>query len=158
MYLLFQRSPDPVPYRGAYFRISPEGGDPARGSIGLPPETPTESGEKELALLLGLVLALGDAPAGGAPIRQFWLNEELGFEGKMGSNLAPHHAREAHRLAERIRAEWPRFLGSAIARLRGESRGDSHFRYPDGAWDRDHPAVLVTAWPPLPGEPLPPLE
>lgn len=154
MRLLIQRSPEPVPYRGAYFRISATGEEPARGSIVLPPGGDDPEG---LALLLGLVVTLGDAPAGGTPIRQFWLGDDLRLEGKMGSEVASRHAEAAEWVAARIHSEWERFLGSAFARLRGEARGDAHFAFPGGAWDPERPGVRVTSWPPLPGAALPPL-
>lgn len=157
MRLLIQRSPEPVPYRGAYFRIAGSEGGPARGSLVLAPSSPRAADEEVLARLLGLALALGD-PAGGPPIRQFWLQEDLHFAGKRDSDLAPAHAARAERLARRVQEEWSRFLGSALARLRGEPRGDAHFRFPEDGWSAERPAVLVTAWPPLPGEALPELE
>lgn len=158
MRLLLQRSPDPVPYRGAYFRIHEGEGAPARGGIVLPPASAHEDDDNALALLLGLAIALGDPPAGGSPIRQYWLDSEGRLTGRTGSELASGHVAAAERVAERLRTEWTRFLTNALARLRGEPRGDEHFRYPAGEWDRDRAAVLVTRWPPLSGERLPPLE
>lgn len=157
MRLLLQRSIEPVPYLGAFFRIAGTEADPARASLVLSPD-PGEPGDEEvLARLLGLALALGD-PVGGPPIRQFWLEEDLRFAGRMESPLAPATAGRAEALARRVREEWRRFLGNALARLRGETRGDAHFRFPGGAWSPERPAVLVTAWPPLPGEALPELD
>lgn len=158
MYLLLQRSPDPVPYRGAYFRIAPSDGRLARGSIILPRAAVRSEDAEGLALLIGLAIALGDPPGGGTPIRQHWLREDLRLEGKMGSEISPRHAAEAARVAARVGTDWERFLGSAFARLRGERRGDAHFRFPGGTWDAERPATFVAAWPPLPGEVLPTLE
>ena len=159
MLLLLQRPVDAVPFRGAYFRIAPQAGQPARGSVVLADREKAGGDVTPLAMLLGLVITLGDPPAGGAPIRQHWLSEEMQLEGKMGTEISPRHAGEARRLAERIEAEWDRFLASALARLRGEERGDAHLRFfPQEGWDPEHPAARVVAWPPLPGESLPPLE
>jgi hypothetical protein len=33
----------------------------------------------------------------------------------------------------------------------------AYFRFPDPGWSPERPAVEVTAWPPLPGAPLPEL-
>ncbi len=158
MLLLLQRSPDPVPYRGAYFRIAGSGGDPARGSVVLPPAEVRGEDAPALALLLGLVIVLGDPRAGGAPIRQHWLSDELRLEGKLGSEISPRHADEADRLARRIVEEWSRFLRAAFARLAGEPRGDAHFRFPAEGWSAERPATRIVAWPPLGDESLPPLE
>jgi hypothetical protein len=158
MRLVLQRSPDPVPYRGAFFRIAPAGGEPARASVVLAPPEARGDDREALALLLGLVVALGEGRPGGAPISQHWLSDDLRLEGKLGSELAPRHDAEARRVAARIGAEWERFLANAFARLAGEARGDAHFRFPPQGWSADEPAVVVIAWPPLDGEALPPLE
>ncbi|HEU0055376.1 MAG TPA: hypothetical protein VFQ39_19445 [Longimicrobium sp.] len=158
MRLVIQRSPDPVPYRGAYFRIAPEGGNPSRASVVLAPPGDRGDDANALAHLLALAVVLGDAPAGGAPISQHWLEEDGKIEGKLGSPLSPRHTERARTLAARIAGEWDRFLAAAFARLRGEARGDAHFRFPDGGWSAEQPSVLVTAWPPLEGETLPTLE
>jgi hypothetical protein len=158
MRLSLHRSPDPVPYRGAYFRIAPEGGRPARATVVLAPSGTRGDDAEALALLLGLALALGDVQHGGAPISQHWLADDGAFEGKLGSALSPRHAERAKSLAARISAEWRRFMAGAFARLRGEERGDAHFRWPDAGWDAESPTVLVTAWPPLEGEAFPALE
>ena len=158
MRLVIQRSPDPVPYRGAYFRISPPEEAPARASVVLGPAGDADADREALALLLGLAIALGEGRPGGAPISQHWLTDALAFEGKMGSELAPRHDEEARRVAVRVGAEWERFLGSALARLAGEARGDAHFRFAPEGWSPDAPAAIVAAWPPLEGEVLPPLE
>lgn len=157
MQLTLQRSPDETPYLGAFFRIAGEAGEPARGGIVLAPSAGDR--ERDLAVLsrmLGLAIALGGAE-GGAPIRQYWLAPDGRLQGKLGSEIAPYHAGEAERLGERLRAEWDRFLGKALSRLEGEPRGDAHFRFPAGGWDPDAPSVRIVAWPPLPGEALPPL-
>lgn len=156
MRFLIQRSPEPVPYRGAYFRIAGAPGEPARVSVVLAPPAEGVDDSEVLTRLLGLTLALGD-PEGGPPIRQFWLEEDFRVAGRMDSELAPAHASRAEELAHLVRTEWDRFLGSALARLRGEPRGDAHFRFPDPGWSPERPAVEVTAWPPLPGVPLPEL-
>ena len=159
MRLLIQRSLDPVPYRGAYFRISADAEHPTRGSVVLAPPAEWGDDASALALLLGLALALGKpAGAGGAPIRQYWLSPDLQLEGKMGSEASPRIAAEVHRLGARVEKEWDRFLGNVFARLRGHTRGDQHLAYADAGWDADQPAVRVTAWPPLTGETLPPLQ
>lgn len=156
---MLQRSPDSMPYRGTFFRIGGEGGEPTRGSIVLAPAEGDGAGDREvLARMLGLAIALGEGAGGGAPIRQYWLSPEGRLHGKLDSEVAPHHAAEAERLGGRLLAEWGRFLDSGLARLRGEPRGDAHFRFPDGGWDPDAPAVRITRWPPLPGEALPTLE
>lgn len=158
MRVQIQRAPDPVPYRGAYVRLGPEAGEPARCALVLPAAGADGEGDREaLQRLLGLLLALGDAQEGGAPIRQHWLGEDGEIEGKRETPLAPRQAAEARRLADRVRREWPRFVDNALARLRGEPRGDAHFRDPEGGWSAERAAVEVTAWPPLPGEELPPL-
>ncbi len=157
MRLLIQRSPDPVPYLGAYFRIARSEGEPSRGSLLLAPSSSSVPDEEVLARLLGLAFVLGD-PTGGPPIRQFWLEEGLRFAGKMDSDLAPAHAKRAEALARRLGEAWDRFLDNALARLEGEPRGDAHFRFPGGDWSAERPAVLVTAWPPLGGVALPELE
>ena len=158
MVLLIQRSPDPVPYRGAYFRISGVDAHPTRGSVVLPPQEAFGDDTEGLSLLLGLAIALGEAGTGTVPIRQHWLSADLRLEGKMGTEIAARQAEEANRLATRIRADWDRFLANGLARLRGEERGSAHFRFPGDGWAADRPGVLVTAWPPLPGESLPFLE
>jgi hypothetical protein len=158
MRLVIQRSPDPVPYRGAYFRITGAEGEPGRAGLVLAPAQEGEQDRDTLARLLGLALALGDAGEGGAPIRQIWLDEESAFQGKMGSGISPRHAAEAERLAQRVQREWGRFLDNALYRLRGEARGDAHFRFPDEGWSAEQPATRVIRWPPLPGEQLPELE
>ena len=53
MRLLIQRSPDPVPYRGAYFRISADAEQPTRGSVVLAPAAEWGDDAPALALLLG---------------------------------------------------------------------------------------------------------
>lgn len=157
MRLLIQRSTEPVPYRGAYFRLAATEGESARGAVVLPPLLDGGDEAEALARLLGLALALGDPP-GGPPIRQYWLQADGSIRGKANSELGARQAAEAERLARRVRSEWDRFLANALARLRGEPRGDAHFRYPAEDWDVERPAVQVTAWPPLEGERLPTLE
>lgn len=157
MYLIVQQSPDPVPYRGAYFRLASRDGLPSRGSVVLAPPEPTGDDLEALARLLGLAVALGEPGAGGTAIRQHWLTPELRLQGKLDSEISPRHAAEAERISARIETEWARFLGNCFARLRGESRGDSHLEYPGGVWNADQPTVRITAWPPLGGVVLPEL-
>ncbi len=159
MLLLLQRSAEAVAYRGAFFRISGGGAEPARASIVLPPDTPDADDAPSLALLLGLAIVLGEPAEGaGAPIRQHWLSTEMQLQGKMGSEISPRHAAEAQRLAERIASEWARFLSNALARLAGAESGDAHFRFPPEGRGPAGPAVRVVAWPPLQGESLPSLD
>jgi hypothetical protein len=158
MVLMIQRSPDPVPYRGAYFRISAADSSPTRGSVVLPPQEVFGDDTEGLSLLLGLAIVLGEPRMGTAPIRQHWLSADLRLEGKMGAEIAAPQAEAASEIATRIRVDWHRFLANALARLSGEERGSAHFRFPADGWDVDRPAILVTAWPPLAGQPLPPLE
>lgn len=157
MRLLIQRAFEPVPYRGAHFRISPGGGEPARSAIVLQP-APEHDDRDVLALLFGLAVSLRDPPGGGAPIRQYWLSTDGVLEGKIGAELPPARAATAGRLAERILREWERFLSNALLRLAGEERGSAHFAFPEAGWDPERAAVRVLTWPPLPGEVLPELE
>lgn len=157
MRLHIQRASEPLPYLGAYFRIAPEGGKPARSAIVLPPAR--DGDERDvLALLLGLAISLGDPPGGGAPIRQYWLSATGALEGKLGTELPTARAASAERLAGRIRDEWERFVSNALLRLGGEERGSAHFALPEGGWDAERATVRVLTWPPLPGEALPDLE
>lgn len=149
MKVVIQRSTEPVPYRGAFFRVA---GEEARAGLTLAPG----AGGDTLALLLALTLVFGNA--GGPAIRQYWVGEDGEVEGKMATELAPRHAGEVRRVAERVRAEWDRFIASALARLDGEERGSAHFAWPPGGWSADRPAVAVTRWPPLEGEVLPVVE
>lgn len=157
MRLHIQRASEPLPYRGAYFRIAPEGGEPARSAIVLP-AVREDDDQGALALLLGLALSLGDPPGGGAPIRQYWLSATGALEGKLGTELPAARAASAERLAGRIQGEWRRFLSNALLRLAGEERGSAHFAFPEGGWDAERATVRVLTWPPLPGEALPELE
>lgn len=157
MRLLIQRASEPIPYRGAHFRIAPRAGEPARSAVVLP-AAPGVDDRDVLALLLGLVLSLGDPPGGGAPIRQYWLSATGALEGKLGTELPAGRVATAERLGGRIRDEWDRFLSNALLRLAGEERGSAHFVFPEGGWDAERATVRVLTWPPLPGEALPELE
>lgn len=153
MRLTLQRLVEPVPYLGALVRVGGVAGEPGRcGALVAAGEEGDEA--RVLALLLGLLLVLGEPPQG-MPLRQHWVQAGLRVVGRMDSELAPRQAAAARRMGARVEAEWPRFVRNGLARLRGEARGDAHFRFSEGGWTEERPRVLVTAWPPLQGVPLP---